>query len=995
MTGFTGYNEKTTVQAALIDLLVDAGWTHVPGKDLPRTTQQVFIESDLRDAIERLNPELSGRAEAVLARVRQVALSASAEGLMNMNEEFTTLLRGGGTVLMPDTNHDEPFRLLDFERPEQNTLLVSDEVSYRGARFDLVLWINGIPVVVGETKTPVSVIKTWKHGAKDIYSTYEENQAEFFVSNVLSFATEGKDFRYAAVRTPLDHWQRWGSSSVPATIEGWDRVTMSVNGLLAPQVILNLIEHYVMYDKQQGGSGLGPTAKLLPRYFQYDSVEKIVARATGEESSRGLIYHTQGSGKTLTMSWVATRLYFDPRMRNPTIIAVADRTQLVTQTFSQFASAGVPEPVKARTITALQTALRTNERGIIATTVHKFAGAGVLTDRENVILLVDEAHRTQEGSLGADMRAALPNAHRFGFTGTPIADLDRNTYQMFGDERDAGWALDTYDSDRSIADGTTVPMRVIPRPVRFDVAKDELDAAFDALADEEGLSDAQKESFARRVANARAIFHNPERIQNVAADIVAHFYASIDPHGMKAQVVVADQELCILYEQALQDQLAKSGRDAEVAVVISATGKSELDAYKLSEGEEEALLDRFRDVDDALKFLVVTAKLGTGFNAPIEGVLYLDKPMKLHTLFQTITRTNRPWRHLATGFTKKYGTVVDYVGLGGAFARAIAPSNPEHAQRQIETDALLQSLDVALKEMRRRFVGITRDGSMDSLQQALERLPQQSEDRAEYRAEFLYAQGLWETIAPDEQLSEWESDYRWYAQVYAAIPNDGDEDDILWERLGPKTRELVHAHMRNVRVDGRNIAVVIADAETIQKMTANGQLPPVPIDYEGKSAQEIVDSLTARIRKKLEGGGTNIGVYSSIAERLDQLRQRVISDADDSILWLTRLFEVATDLKTAEDADEEGVLADLPDPNVGMLTRIFEEHKPAGMTVMVSQIAAEVDALVRHAVHEKWTTKESSMKAVKRQLNAVFKKYALPRTGEPMESAWRYIVKHY
>ncbi|CAN7172626.1 HsdR family type I site-specific deoxyribonuclease [Microbacterium maritypicum] len=989
----TGYTEKGTVQAALIDLLVNAGWTHVEGKNLPRTTQQVFIETDLRDAIERLNPELAGRTDAVLAKVRQVALSAEAEGLMVVNEEFTHLLRGGGTVLMPDTNHDEPFQLLDFEQPESNTLLVSDEVTYRGARFDLVLWINGIPVVVGETKTPVSVVKSWKDGAKDIYTSYEEHQPEFFVPNVLSFATEGKDFRYAGVRTPLDHWQRWGSSALPATVEGWGRVVMSVTSLLAPQVLLNLIEHYAMYDRQDGGSG--QTIKLLPRYFQYESVEKIVARATSEAGSRGLIYHTQGSGKTLTMSWVATRLYFDPRMHNPTIVAVADRTQLVTQTFAQFASAGVPEPVKAQSTAALQQALRDGARGIIATTVHKFKGAGVLTERENVILLVDEAHRTQEGSLGSDMRAALPNAHRFGFTGTPIADLDRNTYQLFGDERDHGWALDTYDSDRSIADGTTVPMRVIPRPVRFDVAKEELDAAFDALADEEELSDTQKESFARRVANARAIFHNPERIRQVAADIVAHFYASIDPHGMKAQVVVADQELCILYEQALRAQLALQGRGDEVAAVISATGKTEFESYKLSEGEEEALLDRFRDVDDDLKFLVVTAKLGTGFNAPIEGVLYLDKPMKLHTLFQTITRTNRPWRHPGTGFTKRYGTIVDYVGLGGAFARAIAPSDPEHAQRQIETDALLQSLDAALKEMRRRFVGITRDGSMDSLQQALERVPQDSADRAEYRAEYLYAQGLWETIAPDEQLSDWESDYRWYAQVYAAIPSEGDEDDILWERLGPKTRELVHAHMRNVRVDDRNIAVVVADAETIKKMTDSGQLPPVPTEYEGKSAQEIVDSLTARIRKKLEGGGANVGAYSSIAERLDQLRQRVISDADDSVAWLVKLFSVATDLKTVEDAEEEGVLADLPAPNVGMLTRIFDEHKPAGMTVMVSQIAKEVDHLVSHAVHPQWTSKESSMKAVKRELNALFKRYALPRTGEPMESAWKYILKHY
>ena len=904
------------------------------------------------------------------------------------------MLRGGGTVLMPDTNHDEPFHVIDFADPATNTLLVSDEVSYQGARFDVVLWVNGIPVVVGETKTPVSLSKTWKDGAKDILTAYEEHQPAFFTPNLLSFATEGKDLRYAGVRTPLDHWHPWGSSDVPATIAGWDRVKMSVAGVLSPQVVLDFIEHYAMYDRQST-NGAVRTVKLLPRYFQYETVEKIVARATAESGSRGLVYHTQGSGKTLTMSWVATRLVLDPRMHNPTVIAVADRTQLVAQTFGQFASAGLPEPVKAGSLAELQGALRSDVRGIIATTVHKFAGAGVLTERANIVLLVDEAHRTQEGTLGSDMRAALPNAHRYGFTGTPIADLDRNTYQLFGDERDPGWALGTYDSDRSIADGTTVPMRVIPRPVRFEVAKDELDAAFDALAEEEELTDAQKEAFSRRVATARALFHNPERIRVVAADIIDHFYKSIDPHGMKAQIVVADQELCVLYETALRAAIIAAGRDDEVAVVISATGKAELESFKLSEAQEEALLDRFRDLGDPLKFLIVTSKLGTGFNAPVEGVLYLDKPMKLHTLFQTITRTNRPWRHPDTGFVKRFGTIVDYIGLGGAFGRAIAPNDPEHAQRQIDTDGLIGSLEAALKEMRRRFVGISRDATMDSLQAALERLPFDSEDRMEFRAEFQLAHGLWETIAPDERLSDWSDDYRWYAQVYAAIPTAGDEDDILWERLGPKTRELIHSHMRNVRVDDRNLAVVIADAETIRRMTDAGQLPPAPKEYEGKSAEEILDSLTERIRRKLEGGGTHTAVYGSIAERLDQLRQRVIETANDSITWLTKLFEVATELKTTEEAEEEGILVDLPDPHVGMLTRIFEENTPNGMTVLVSQVVAEVDSLVRHATFAGWATRDDSQREVKRKLRQVFKDHRLPPIGEPFDSAWAYIVSHY
>lgn len=245
-------------------------------------------------------------------------------------------------------------------------------------------------------------------------------------------------------------------------------------------------------------------------------------------------------------------------------------------------------------------------------------------------------------------------------------------------------------------------------------------------------------------------------------NIVDHFYKVIDPTGMKAQIFVADQELCIKYDQVLKDVLAERGYADESAVVISGTGsKLDLSEHQMTEAQEEALLDRFRSYEDPLKFLIVTAKLGTGFNAPIEGVLYLDKPMKMHTLFQTITRTNRPWSSPEGDFTKTQGTIVDYVGLGDGFARAMHPTNPERAKREVELEALLRSVEQALKEMRRRFVGVPRDDTADSLQQARERIPTGSEDQDEFRAEFLFAQGLWETVWPNEELEPHATDYSW------------------------------------------------------------------------------------------------------------------------------------------------------------------------------------------------------------------------------------------
>ncbi|GAA1733434.1 hypothetical protein [Microbacterium paludicola] len=236
---------------------------------------------------------------------------------------------------------------------------------------------------------------------------------------------------------------------------------------------------------------------------------------------------------------------------------------------------------------------------------------------------------------------------------------------------------------------------------------------------------------------------------------------------------------------------------------------------------------------------------------------------------------------------------------------------------------------------------------------------------------------------------------RWYAHVFRAIPAAADETDLVWERLAPKTRALVHAHMTNVRVDDPNVTVVIADAETIRKMVDSGQLPPVPEEYEEKSAEEIVDSIAARVKKRLEGGGEHVAIYQSIAERLERLRAAEIERAEDSIAWLTKLFDVATDLTAVERAEETGEPVDLADPRIGMLTRIFEENTPAGATVLIADVVAEVDELVRQATFDGWASREDSQRAVKRELRGLFGRKKLPRTGEPFDSAWAYIISHY
>ncbi|MBK6857823.1 MAG: HsdR family type I site-specific deoxyribonuclease [Microthrixaceae bacterium] len=432
---------------------------------------------------------------------------------MEANRTFAAWLRGFVDHEYIGTNGSVPVRLIDFDDLANNRFVVSDEVTFGVAgdqvRFDLVLWVNGIPLAVGELKTPTSVKKSWLGGANDIVESYQPEHPEFFVPNVACFASEGKEFMYAAVGAPVERWSPWGESSDTPKLA--DVLAAAVD-MLKPATLLDLLADFTLFEAAKSNDTGSRLTKIIARYTQYEAVNLIVERALDPERKRGLIYHTQGSGKTLAMVFAAGKMLRDPGLSNPTIVLVADRVQLVRQTWEQFRTTSMPRLDIPGTAKALHKLLSTDRRGLIFATVHKFAGAGLLTQRDNVIVLVDEAHRTQEGDLGMTMRSALPNATLIGFTGTPIAKLDRNTFETFGDETDEKRTLHTYDSDQSIADGMTVPIHVAPRLVSFHLDSDGLDAAVEELIAEENLTDDEAEILAKKVSKTATFFSNPERV---------------------------------------------------------------------------------------------------------------------------------------------------------------------------------------------------------------------------------------------------------------------------------------------------------------------------------------------------------------------------------------------------------------------------------------------------------------------------------------------------
>ncbi|MGB2984086.1 MAG: type I restriction endonuclease subunit R, partial [Candidatus Bipolaricaulia bacterium] len=871
------FNEANTVEACVRDLLAGPvsealatavhepqapyqgraqaglGWHYVGPKALPRQPQDVLVEKHLREALTRLNPSIAaapGRADDVLYHLRAIIQGVRTDGLVKANEEFAAWLTGERS--MPFGSHGEhvTIKLIDFEDLERNQYTVTQQFTFRAGktekRADLVLLVNGIPLVVIEAKTPVRDSVTWVDGAIQVYDDYEPNVSELFVPNVFSVATEGKDFRYGAIRMPIEFWGPWrfeDDESLPAM----QQVEKAVRSMLRPHVVLDLLTSFTAYATSKSNRRI----KIIGRYQQVDGANKIVERVVAGYPKKGLIWHFQGSGKSLLMLFAARKLRLHPALKNPTVMIVVDRIDLDTQISSTFYAADAPNLVKAESRSDLQDLLGKDVRKIIITTIFKFGESdGVLNDRDNIIVLADEAHRTQEGDLGRKMRAALPNAFLFGLTGTPINRADRNTFYAFGAEEDTSGYMSRYGFEESVRDGATKELHFEQRLLELLIDRDAIDEAFKELTG--GLSDFDKDQLAKTAARMAVLVKAPERVEKVCADIAQHFQEKVVPNGFGAQVVTFDRESCVRYKQELDKHLPPEFSDIVMTV---SSGEPEYAPYRRDRDAEEKLLDRFRDPSDPLKILIVTSKLLTGFDAPILHAMYLDKPMRDHTLLQAICRTNRPY-----GQEKSHGLIVDYIGVFDDVAKAIQFDEEGITRVITNINELVDQLPGAIQNCLGYFAGVDRSvEGYEGLISAQECLPN-DKTRDQYGRDYSYLSRLWEAISPDPDLLEYETDYRWLTQVYESIKLTDSSGKLIWHALGAKTIELIHEH---VHVDAvrDDLETLVLDADLLEAVLG----APDP----KKKAKEIEIKISRWLRKRLHDPR-----FKELGERLEDLKRR-------------------------------------------------------------------------------------------------------------------------
>ena len=976
----THFNEENTVEQMLIDSASKCGWSYVEPHNVPRLTDEVLVVEWLMEALLALNPITPDQAEQVIYKLRAcIATGGAADELVTANDKFRRLLFEENSYPFGDNGDNINIKFFS-EDPKvyKNRYVVTNQWEFPrkskegGKRLDLVYVINGIPMVIGEAKTPVKASVTWADGASDILH-YQKSIPEMFVSNILTFASEGKDLQYAGIGCPIDKWGPWYADEErkKGTLAEVEHNYLS---LMSPERLLDIYRYYTVFT----GTSSGRKIKIVCRYQQYLGGEAIVQRVlntykNGKGPRKGLIWHFQGSGKSWLMVFAAQKLRRQECLKAPTVVIVDDRIDLEDQITGDFTRAEIPNVDSISSKQELEDKI--HQRKILITTIFKFgdlADGEVIDDRDNIILLMDEAHRTQEGDLGKKMRTALPNAFFFGLTGTPINRNDKNTFACFGAEEDEYGYISKYTFQNSVADGATLELNFKTVPVEMHMDEAKLQEEFDALTDH--ISEEDKNELVRRTS-VEAFFTAEKRINDVCKYIVNHFREYIEPSGMKAQVVVYNRECCVKYKKALDALL---GTDDQTTIVMHTAGDKADDykAYKRTRDEEKKLLDQFRDPLSPLKFVIVTSKLLTGFDAPILQCMYLDKPMKNHTLLQAICRTNRTYNE-----NKKCGLIVDFVGVFEDVARSLA-FDEESVKTIIKNqDEIKTLIPTFMQECIEFFPGVDRTiGGWEGLTAAQQCLKDEGV-KTNFARHFSRLSKAWEILSPDNFLSEFQQDYTWLAQVYQSVrPVSGG--NLIWTILGAKTIEIIHNNIETIDI-GAPLEDLVVDAGIIDSI----------LEDEKKLQKKIVE-VEKMLRLRLGEHKDNPN-YKKFAEKLDELRERMAQNLISSIDFLKQLLEMAKELL------EEEKKVDQPQDKRAQaraaLTDLFQSIKTDETPIIVEQVVNDIDNEVVNIIRQFNDAFQSvtARREIKKKLRSIlWIKYQI-KDNDVFERAYQYIEQYY
>ncbi|MFZ3590344.1 type I restriction endonuclease subunit R [Bacillus sp. DJP31] len=901
MANYLG-NEETLVELPAIDYLThNLNYEFVHGDKLTanhgerESINEVILVKRLKRSIERLNPWMSeqnvNKTIRFLTRPEQLGTN-----LLEINEKiYDTIVNLTFAVDQDiDGSGQKKFhtvRFIDWDDSSNNEFLVTRQFVIQGPNEkiipDIVLFVNGIPVVVIECKSPfLEKSKNENIGKSEAFEQLQrymdlrnsetvEGAPRLFYTNFFTGIFNKYRAYVGTISSGYSHYGEW-KDPYPfnkSQIENVDNngQNLFIQGLLDKSNLIDIMQNFLLFEVD-GGTKI----KKVCRYQQFRAVNKALDRLIeGRDSLErgGVIWHTQGSGKSLTMVFLARKVRRIAELSDSTIVVITDRVDLDKQIFNTFKRtlATITTPVRAESVSEMKEMLSMAQPQIIMTTIHKFQAEKeekeifkdvkqlgalqlekefpVLTLKSNVIVLADEAHRSQYKGYARNMRIALPNAAFLGFTGTPLEKEDKSTPRTFGAY------IDKYGIQEAVNDGATVKIVYEGRKPELQVKGDTLEDLFDQAFEER--SEEEKEAIKQKYANKRVIIEHDDRVEDIAKDILEHYKEWIFPNGFKAQIVCISREACVKFYDALTKHMEDIlGEKLEVAVIFSGdrNDKPHLKKHFSTKPEQEETIKSFKKPikESKLCFIIVKDMLLTGFDAPIEQVMYLDRPLKEHNLLQAIARVNR-----TMGDQKRCGYVVDYYGISNHLEEALEIFDKEDLGEPMESLGGLHKQMLSYRESVMGMFNGTDKNDLDKLVVHLE----PEDKRAEFEMAYKRFAGAMEQLMPGHVTTDNTNDLRWLSYIRAAAkarfePNK--EIDI--SDCGEKVRAIIEEHLESRGVKQWIKPITLFDKDFQMKVNS--------LKTDEAIASSMEHAVKHVINVKMDD---NPVYYTSLLEKLKQI----------------------------------------------------------------------------------------------------------------------------
>lgn len=981
--------ESYMVENSAISWFKEIGYLYIPGSDLiPESGEResyrdVILKERFIRAIKKLNPSLTDNlAEEVYEKVRNI----DHPDFIIKGKIFYQYLTEGVKLTYREGKEEKTVlvKLIDFKNPENNEFLVANqfEVEYYHQnrihrRPDLVVFINGIPIAVFELKGFNS-----NQTAKDAYNDHQvkmKDIPQLYLYSQVIVASDGYETKYGSPQSGWERFFNWEGIFSDDDVKkeeitkGYYRyfyqgrelnsLEILIKGLFRKEHITEFINDFVFYDKTDEGY-----VKKIAGYHQFYTVKKAIERTkkcvlegkTPEERRIGVIWHTQGSGKSITMLFYARKVLKE--LGNPLLVFITDRKELDEQLYNLFSQ--MPIAKQAESIKKLQDAIKNTAGGIIFSTIQKFSERDqdypLLTERRDIIVIADEAHRSQYRELARNLRKAIPNASFLGFTATPIEYEDRDTYLVFGEP------ISIYSIDKALKDGVIVPIYYEARLVELHLTNEFIDEEFEEIS--EGLEEEEKERLKAKYARLEKLILNPERLEKIAKDIVEHFNKRLEEFEGKAMVVVISREVAV----ELYNKIKEIPNAPSVAVVIS--GNKQKDPEKFhphlrNKHQMEELLSNFKNPDKDPKMVIVVDMLLTGFDVPCLHTMYIDKPMKNHNLLQAIARVNRVYKD------KPGGLIVDYIGIADDLKKSLAKYTLETIG-QFLTD--IKSVITQLKEeydiVSSMFYGINYKNwrnldpqQLSNLTVSAYNLLDTEEKKKNFIKHFLALKKLYTLASPHPETIKIKDDIRFFEMIkkmiirYSTTTSREIARDLEYEINQLISKSISAQEPIDV------FSLLNKEKPDISILSEDFLSQIKEIKQKNYAVELLAKLLNDEIKVKMR---KNPHRYKSLYERLKELIEKYNAKTIEASEIIEKLVEIARELR---EKIQEGKRLDLTEEELAfydmlLSKRIFENYEE------VKEIAKLiVEKLGGYARIADWNKKETIKAKIRKALKDVLR----------------------